>query len=149
VYWTARAYKAVSKKNRFINPTGKDGYYGKSDVLYCPRIPSNNRSCIIVEGQFDAIRLISLGINAVCTYNANPSKRQIRDIVKRFKSVTIAYDNDEAGLFGVYKLGTALKSFGISIYYMVVESADDAGDYNRKEDFLKDFSKRINFTDNF
>jgi hypothetical protein len=144
LYWTGRSYKKdCDKRFRFINPTRDSNQLGKSGFLYAPYLPKQSRCGVVVEGQFDTIKLLSFGVNGVGTFNASPSASQIRQMVTMFDEVTLLYDNDLAGEIGVIKAVKMLKDMGIVTYSMVATKAEDAGAYEQKTDFLYDFKNRV------
>jgi len=146
VYWTGRSFSNFcSKQYRFINPKKTDCTLGKSNFLYSPYLPSASASGIVVEGQFDVIKLLSFGVNVVGTFNATPSAIQIRRMTLLFNSVTILYDPDEAGKVGTIFLGRKLQDLGVRVYVMKAKRAPDAGEYKNKADFIKDFKERSVF----
>ena len=63
---------------------------------------------IIAEGEKDVITLLSMGFNAVTSTTGADSFPDLTPL-KRFKTVYILYDNDEAGRAGSVKLAKALK----------------------------------------
>jgi len=116
---------------------------GKSEFLYSPYLPQPSiKHGIIVEGQFDVIKLLSFRLNVVGTFNASPSRVQIRKISKLFNSVTILYDDDVAGNMGASQLGVELNDLGIYSYRMKTVRAEDAGAYSCINDFMEDFKDR-------
>lgn len=142
VYWTGRAYVPVDKDRRFENPKMVGTAKGKTYYIYSPRLVDTTRKGVVVEGQFDTMKALSLGYNAVGTFNASPSKEQVRQIARKFDEVTIAYDNDMAGNEGAKLLSTFLMGLGVVTYRMVVTSFKDVGDYPRKEYMDTDFNNR-------
>ena len=143
VYWTSRSYKQfVDKAKRFKNPPNVNGI-GKALFLYSPYLPQPEvREGFVVEGQFDAIKLLSYKVNAVATFNASPSDMQIRKIIRSFDVVNVMYDDDPAGNSGAEHLAKVLKEFGVETY-RVITSAEDAGAYEQKDYFLGDVEKRV------
>jgi len=75
------------------------------EVLYnLNNIPETQLTVRIVEGVYDALNLISLGIdNVVCTFGAHLTDEQIDLIISRFLNVILMYDNDNAGIKATVK----------------------------------------------
>jgi DNA primase len=143
-YWSARSVDpSIDKKDRFIFPVRAQNAFGKTAYIYCPRIVNNSREGCITEGVFDTIKLISYGYNSLATFNAEASKEQIRQIVAKFDTVNIWYDNDDAGNTGSVKLSKSLRPFGITTFRVVPSFGKDAGDYKEKKQALFDYSNKI------
>jgi len=84
------------------------------------------KTIAVVESSFDAIRLHQLGIPAVATLGAIPSKAQIELLNKYATSITICPDKDDAGKKMVSKIRDSISSKNISI--IDVGDAKDIGD---------------------
>lgn len=61
-------------------------------------------SVYVVEGILDCINMIQLGfVNTVCTFGARITPEQMIILMGRFEEVTLAFDNDEAGINAIKK----------------------------------------------
>lgn len=110
--------KARLKKNpdkpSYIN---KKGSWAKSKGLfpydYAMSILSEKKAVVLVEGQRDALRLLQMGIPALCimgTHNWNDEKSILLDIAG-VKRAIIFLDGDAAGISGTKLLYPSLKKY--------------------------------------
>jgi DNA primase len=83
-------------------------------------------SCVVVEGELNAVALAQMGVDAVAVAGSEFSDRQARLIGSRFAEVVVYFDDDEAGYVGATKVVEALRDW-MPVY--VVEGAQgDAAD---------------------
>lgn len=97
IYWNTRAIGNSSL--RYLGPPKSCGV-GKEDVLYFPQgiYPKENEDVYLCEGEFDALTLSTIGLNAVAAGGKNFNIKQA-NMLKRYK-ITICLDNDRAGIAG-------------------------------------------------
>lgn len=112
-YIKARLKKASGKPS-YIN---KKGSWVKSRGLfpfdYAISKMTSKKAVVLVEGQRDALRLLSNGIPAMCimgTQNWNDNKSMLLDI-HNVKKVLIFLDGDDAGITGTKLLYSSIKKF--------------------------------------
>jgi len=142
VYWTGRNFVRRGIVKKYVNPSKKEGYKGKSYFLYAPRLPHPDADeCCLVEGPFDAIKMASLGFNALCCFNATPSNEQLRLVASNFNEINIWFDSDEAGKQGAVKAARKLHSLGTKVY-RVIPSKKDPGEYESLDEIIKDYAYR-------
>lgn len=106
--------KKVQDKPSYIN---KKGSWAKSRGLfpfdYSISKMTSKKALVLVEGQRDALRLLSNGIPALCimgTQNWNDNKSMLLDI-HGVKKVLIFLDGDDAGIAGTKLLYPSIKNF--------------------------------------
>lgn len=118
----------------------------KSDVLFnLYRIPENS-DITLCEGVFNAM---TAGKNAVASYGCSLSDNQLKLLLNnKPKSITIAYDSDDAGQKGAIKVINMLKNskYEGDIYYILLPNGVDINDLGKEkyQDYLKTHKKLIN-----
>lgn len=81
---------------------------------------------IIVEGYFDAIRLMLAGINeVVAPMGTALTEQQAATIRKYTKNVYLLYDSDQAGLKATFRSGDHLLSTGVSARVISLPDGED------------------------
>jgi DNA primase len=86
--------------------------YGLNQAL--PAIVASRR-VVLVEGQFDVLRLHSIGVdNAVGLLGSKPGWYQVALLLREADEVMLAFDNDDAGRVGVSEVFKILKQSGMS-----------------------------------
>jgi 5S rRNA maturation endonuclease (ribonuclease M5) len=91
---------------------------------------------VVVEGQFDAIKVRQAGFNCVATMGAKIGRQskqhgQVRKLVEWGQPVVIFFDNDEAGEKGEERLRKALERQGIRVQSIAPPPGRDAGDLSK------------------
>jgi len=93
----------------------------------------SSRSVVLVEGQFDVLRLHSIGVtNTVGLLGKKPSWFQLALLLREADHLKLALDNDEAGRLGAKEVFNILKSSGMSkmsnvdISFVQLKPAKDA-----------------------
>jgi hypothetical protein len=97
IYWNARH---VGKSSlRYVVPPKTCGV-GKEDVLYFPHgsYHQPDSQVYLCEGEFDALTLNLIGLNAVAAGGKNFNQKQA-SFLKDY-NITICLDNDKAGISG-------------------------------------------------
>ena len=81
---------------------------------------------IIVEGYFDAIRLMLAGIAEVVAPMGTALTEQQAVLIRRYtKNVFLLYDSDQAGLKATFRSGDALLSNGVAARVITLPDGDD------------------------
>jgi DNA primase len=81
---------------------------------------------IIVEGYFDAIRLMLAGIAEVVAPMGTALTEQQAVLIRRYtKNVFLLYDSDQAGLKATFRSGDALLSNGVAARVITLPEGDD------------------------
>lgn len=113
----------------------------KGNILFnLHNIPEKIDNVFLCEGIFNAI---TAGKNAVASYGCNLSNNQLNLLInKKPKSITIAYDSDEAGVLGSSLVIDKLKSKNYvgNVYYILLQKGIDINDMGH-ERFLDYYSK--------
>lgn len=87
-------YRRSIKGKFFFNSSG----LRKDKLLFgLDRVPEDAEYVVVVEGALDALWLHQHGYNAVATLGGSISDTQAQMILKRFRKIILAFDNDEAG----------------------------------------------------
>ena len=76
--------------------------YEKSRFLFGAHMLAGAKHAVMVEGELDVLALWQIGVPAVCTGSASVSDVQLVQIRDSVDSLTIYFDNDEAGNNGVW-----------------------------------------------
>ena len=93
--------------------------FEKKWYLYglCQAMPAivTTRKAVVVEGQFDVLRLHSIGVNnAVGLLGSKPGWYQISLLLREADEIKLAFDNDDAGRAGAKEVFNILRSSGMS-----------------------------------
>ncbi|HEY4132184.1 MAG TPA: DNA primase, partial [Gemmatimonadaceae bacterium] len=88
---------------------------------------------IVVEGYFDAIRLMLAGINEVVAPLGTALTEQQTELIKKYtKNVFLLYDSDQAGLKATFRAGDRLLAAGISPRVITLPQGEDPDTYVAK-----------------
>lgn len=103
-------------------PFGMDGVHGKD--------------LIVVEGLFDAISLKAKGIDGVIAVGgAALTGDQVKSLVKRgIKTLTLNFDNDQAGIEGTRKAVSLLEKVGVDTFVVDPVTMADPSEPTKKVD---------------
>jgi DNA primase len=81
---------------------------------------------IVVEGYFDAIRLMLAGINEVVAPLGTALTEQQAALIRKYtKNVFLLYDSDQAGLKATFRSGDILLGTGMSVQVITIPEGDD------------------------
>jgi DNA primase len=81
---------------------------------------------IVVEGYFDAIRLMLAGINEVVAPLGTALSEQQAALIRKFtKNVFLLYDSDQPGLKATFRSGDILLATGLSVQVITLPDGDD------------------------
>jgi DNA primase len=81
---------------------------------------------IVVEGYFDAIRLVLAGANeVVAPLGTALTEQQVALLRKYTKNVFLLYDSDQAGLKATFRAGDALLAGGAMVRVITLPDGDD------------------------
>ena len=81
---------------------------------------------IVVEGYFDAIRLMLAGINEVVAPLGTALTEQQAALIRKYtKNVFLLYDSDQAGLKATFRSGDKLLETGLSVQVITIPDGDD------------------------
>lgn len=128
IYFNGRTI--TGSELRYRGPE-KDIGVGKEDVLYFTRWPKALEKIYLCEGEFDAMSLFKIGLNAVACGGKNLSEKQAI-LLSKYK-ICMALDADEAGQSAIVKMVNKLNSFselGISDRITFVRPPSIVKDWN-------------------
>ncbi|MGI9044968.1 MAG: DNA primase [Gemmatimonadaceae bacterium] len=88
---------------------------------------------LVVEGYFDALRLMSSGIEEVVAPMGTALTEAQAGLVKKYsRNVFLLYDSDAAGLKATFRAGDELLSQGFSVRVVTLPSGQDPDSYTRE-----------------
>lgn len=127
--FSARKFKEETFGPKYIN-TPETLLFKKSKVLfglnYCRKKIAKERRAIIVEGQFDALRLIYAGFAiTVAGQGTAFGDDQVKELLNLgVNRVYLAFDSDEAGEEATLKVGNLFQREGIEVFVVKMEDKD-------------------------
>ncbi|MGK2963352.1 MAG: DNA primase [Gemmatimonadaceae bacterium] len=88
---------------------------------------------LVVEGYFDALRLMSSGIEEVVAPMGTALTEAQAGLLKKYsRNVFLLYDSDAAGLKATFRAGDELLSQGFSVRVVTLPSGQDPDTYTRE-----------------
>lgn len=88
---------------------------------------------IVVEGYFDAIRLMLAGIQEVVAPLGTALTETQAQLVRKYtKNIFLLYDSDQAGLKATFRAGDALLANGVSVRVITLPDGEDPDTYVAK-----------------
>lgn len=129
--WQEKAAKGRFFRNHPIGVKKSRTVFGIDVVEYDSPI-------IVVESPLDAVRLSSLGYNAISTFGAMVSEEQAKLLRPTEKQIIAAFDNplkDAAGRKASEEMAEYARKYGFELFYFNYSdiSAKDPGDMTSKE----------------
>lgn len=158
--FSARKYKEETFGGKYIN-TPETPLFKKSKVLFglhhCRRRIAKDRTAIIVEGQIDALRLISAGLNiTVAGQGTAFGEGHARELLSLgINQVYLALDSDEAGRQAAFKIGDIFQKEGIETRVVMLGQGQDPDSFLRAKgvdaflDLMKASTDYLTFVVNF
>lgn len=132
--FSARKYRQETFGGKYIN-TQETSLFKKSKVLFglhhSRRRIAKDRTAIIVEGQIDALRLISMGLNiAVAGQGTAFGEGHLKELLTLgVNRVYLAFDGDEAGTKAAVKIGNMFQREGVAVYVVAFGAGQDPDSY--------------------
>ena len=125
--------------------------YKKGEILYglYQSLPSirDKKYAILVEGYFDLLRLVDVGIENVVASSGTALTETQGRLLRRFtNSVIISYDSDEAGIKASLRNSQILESLDLDVYLIQIPPPDDPDSYILKQGknaYLELIAKKI------
>lgn len=120
---------------KYLN-SSESPIFGKGKILYGlsrsrNQIRRNDRA-LVVEGYFDAMRLISSGIEEVVAPMGTAMTEAQAGLLKKYsRNVFLLYDSDAAGLKATFRAGDELLSQGFSVRVVTLPPGDDPDSFVR------------------
>jgi DNA primase len=87
---------------------------------------------IVTEGIFDTLSYDKLGYNAVATFTSHMSKEQEKMLLKKFTTLIMGYDNDNAGIKGTINAINRLKNIS-NVYVANIPGGKDPNEMTEAE----------------
>ncbi|MDD2505021.1 MAG: DNA primase [Bacilli bacterium] len=151
IAFSARVYSDETT-NKYIN-SKENLIFKKGNILFnydkAKNEVNKTKSIIVVEGQFDAIRMYSIGIkNVVATMGTAFTKEHIKLLKKLNVKVVLLMDNDEAGIKSAISSGEELIKNNITTEVIKLSKEKDPDDYiikNGADKFIEIIKKPISF----
>ena len=98
-----------------------------------------DESPVVVESPLDVVRLHGIGISAVATFGSKWTDDQF-GLLRRFRSVTLAFDNDDAGHKATASLSKKLAEAGVVTkmlpWDLFAQEGKDLGEFENDDDVL-------------
>lgn len=154
--FSARKFKEETFGPKYIN-TPETPLFKKSKILfglnYCRRRIAKEKKAIIVEGQFDALRLISAGFDyTVAGQGTAFGERHVQELLNLgVNKVFLSLDPDTAGQEATEKIGNLLQKEAIEVRVVELPEKYDPDAFIRKtnsaafENLLTDSIDFLNF----
>ena len=112
-YFQARQLTGYGMK--YLNPSFQEYGVRASEILYPFR--TDEPYILVTEGPIDALSLQNIGINATSTQGSIFSQNQLKELSG--KKMILAYDNDQAGDYGIRAARRLIKSKNLPEPYIV------------------------------
>lgn len=113
-----------------------DNYYMMSSIFYLEHLWTSYYPCIIVEGEWDAIRLYELGIcNVLALGGSSMTRARIENLINKTSHVYLALDNDIPGRHSTNKIAQQLN--GLVNVYDIPYATKDPAMIQTKSEFMK------------
>jgi len=135
--FSARKYKDETFGGKYVN-TAETPLFKKSRILFglhhCRRRIAKERKVIIVEGQIDALRLISSGFNiTVAGQGTAFGEGHVKELMALgLNEVYLALDGDEAGRQAACKIGDLFQLEGVEVRIIDMPQGDDPDSFLRE-----------------
>ncbi len=146
--FSARKFKEETFGPKYIN-TPETALFKKSKILfglsYSRRRIAKDRKAIIVEGQFDALRLIYEGFSiTVAGQGTAFTDTHMRELLQLgVKKVYLAMDSDKAGEEANMKIGDMFQKEGVEVLVVELPQGKDPDSF-LKEEGANEFNKLLN-----
>lgn len=151
--FSARKYKEETFGGKYIN-TSETPLFKKSGVLFglhhSRRRIAKERQAIIVEGQIDALRLISLGFNiTVAGQGTAFGEGHVKELISLgLNRIFLALDSDSAGREAACKIGNFFQHAGVEVKVIEMPPGGDPDSFLREkgpEAFLEKMDAAIDY----
>ncbi len=136
--FSARKFKEETGGGKYIN-TSETTLFKKSRVLfglsYCRKRIAKERKAIIVEGQIDALKLISAGFDmTVAGLGTAFGEQHVQELIQLgVTQVYLSMDGDNAGREATVKIGLLFQKRGIEVFVLKLPEGQDPDTLLREE----------------
>ncbi|MCC6319329.1 MAG: DNA primase [Gemmatimonadaceae bacterium] len=122
---------------KYLN-SAESAVYSKGALLYnlnqARLAARRDDRLFLVEGYFDAMRLVGAGVDAVVAPLGTALTEAQAELVKRYtKNVFLLYDSDKAGLKATFKAGDLLLRQGLSVRVVSLPAGEDPDTFVQKQ----------------
>lgn len=151
--FSGRKFKENTFGGKYIN-TSETALFKKSKVLfglnYSRKRISKDKAAIVVEGQVDALRLISQGLNlTVAGQGTAFGEGHVKELLAYgIEKVYLALDADLAGKEASLKIGNLFQKEGIEVYIVKLPEGSDPDSFLMKsgpDEFCKLLKSSIDY----
>lgn len=151
--FTGRIYrKQDSEESKYLN-TRETNIFRKGNILYnlnnAKEYIRKQHEIIICEGQMDAIRLHTIGINNVVSLSGTSITKEQIDLISKFKcDIILNLDQDEAGKAATNTIGDIFEKLGFKVSVIIFNNAKDSDELisnHGKELFMSAYKNKIEF----
>jgi DNA primase len=151
--FSARKFKEETFGPKYIN-TPETLLFKKSKVLfglsYCRKKIAKERKAIVVEGQFDALRLIFEGLSiAVAGQGTAFGEAHVKELISLgINKVYLALDGDKAGREAALKIGHLFQKEAIEVYVISLPEGKDPDTFVKEkgpEEFMALLVKALDY----
>jgi DNA primase len=151
--FSARKFKETTFGGKYVN-TPETPLFKKSRILFgldiSRRRIAKERRAILVEGQLDALRLLSLGLDLViATQGTAFAEGHLRELTSLgVKELWLAFDADGAGREAALKVGHLCQKQGVDVKIVRLPETLDPDSFVRQQG-LKAFIKLLENSQNY
>lgn len=153
--FSARSYKEGTFGAKYVN-TAETPFFKKSKILfgyhYSRKRIAKEQKVILVEGQFDALRLIQEGLNyTVASQGTAFGEDGVAELVRiGVRNVYLAFDSDNAGKEAAIKVGQLFQKEAVAVWVVEMPPGADPDSTVRDqgvEKFLEYLEKGTEYLD--
>src|SRR5205085_7409908 len=111
--------------------------FNKGELLYglnwAKQAARRDERMLVVEGYFDAVRLIGAGVESVVAPMGTALTEEQAALIKRYTDrVYLLYDSDKAGLKATFRSGDELLRQGASVQVVTLPEGEDPDTFVRE-----------------
>lgn len=120
---------------KYLN-SAESPVFSKGRLLYAlnwaRQAARRDERMLVVEGYFDAVRLIGAGIESVVAPMGTALTEEQAKLIRRYaERVYLLYDSDKAGLKATFRSGDELLKQGASVQVVTLPAGEDPDSYAR------------------
>ncbi len=120
---------------KYLN-SAESSIFNKGKLLYAlnwaKQAARRDERMLVVEGYFDAMRLIGAGVESVVAPMGTALTEDQAKLIRRYTDrVFLLYDSDTAGLKATFRSGDALLAQGASVQVVTLPDGEDPDSYVR------------------
>ena len=152
VGFTGRLLNDDPNRPKYLN-SPQTPWFNKGEILFGLNLARKNiyqkKEIILVEGHLDLISAYTRGFdNVVASGGTSITDTQIRKIKRVTTNLTLALDNDEAGVKAAFKVFGMASALGLNVNQLIIPSKyKDLDDYVSDPDSQKEALQTIFYLD--